>query len=74
MRCSVGHRRGSDVALLWLCCKPAATTPIQPLAWELPHAVVATLKKRQKNKRKEIWREMIAESTSENKIDGGYAN
>jgi len=28
------------LALLWLCCMPAAAASIQPLAWELPYAVV----------------------------------
>ena len=40
--CSVGHRRGLDLALLW--CRPAATAPIRPLAWELPHAKGAALR------------------------------
>ena len=36
--CGVGHRRSSDIALLWLwlCSRSAAAVPIQPLAWELP--------------------------------------
>ena len=25
-----------DLALLWLCCRLAATALIRPLAWELP--------------------------------------
>ena len=29
--CGVGHRRGSDPALLWLWCRPEATAPIRPL-------------------------------------------
>ena len=36
-------------ALLWLWCRLAAVAPIQPLAWELPYAACATLK-RQKTK------------------------
>ena len=28
MSCGVGCRRGSDLALLWLWCRLAATTPI----------------------------------------------
>ena len=32
-----------DPALLWLWCRTAAATPIQPLAWELPNAVGATI-------------------------------
>ena len=51
MRCSVGCRRGSDLALLWLWCRPAATTPIGPLAWEPPYASGAALA-RQKDKTK----------------------
>ena len=39
--CGVGHRRGSDLVLLWLWCRPTAAAPIQPLAWELPCAVGA---------------------------------
>ena len=44
----VGHRCGSDLVLLWLWCRPAAATLIQPLAWELPHAMVQPLKKKRK--------------------------
>ena len=36
MSCGVGHRCGSDPALLWLWCRPAAAALILPLAWELP--------------------------------------
>ena len=32
--CSVGHRRGWDLMLLWLWYRAAAAL-IQPLAWEL---------------------------------------
>ena len=45
MSCSVGHRCSSGLALLWLWCRLAALTPIRHLAWELPYAVGATLKK-----------------------------
>ena len=51
MSFGVSHRRGSDLALLWLGCRPAATTLIQPLAWEPPYAAGVALK-RQKEKRK----------------------
>ena len=50
MSCGVGHRRGSDPALLWLWCRLAATALIRPLAWELPYAMGAALK-RQKEKK-----------------------
>ena len=38
MSCGVGHRRGSDPALLWLWRSLAATALIGPLAWEPPYA------------------------------------
>ena len=43
--CSMGHRCSSDLALLWLWCRPVAAAPIQPIAWEFPHAVGGALKK-----------------------------
>ena len=50
--CGVGRRRGSDLALLWLWCRPVATAPIRPLAWEPPYASGAALKKKKtKNKK-----------------------
>ena len=54
VNCGVGRRRSSDPALLWLWCGPAATAPIQPLAWELLYAAEAAqeMAKRQKNKTK----------------------
>ena len=42
----VGHRHGSDPALLWLWHRPAAVAPVRPLAWEPPYAAGAALKKR----------------------------
>ena len=48
--CGVGHRLGSDPKLLWLWCRPAATTPIRPLAWEPPHAAGAALEMAKINK------------------------
>ena len=52
MSCGVGHRHGSDLALLWLWCRPAAVAPIRSLAWDLPYAVGTALKI-QKKRRKE---------------------
>ena len=50
MSCGVGHRRGSDPALLWPWRRPAAIAPIQPLSWEPPYAAGAApeIAKRQK--------------------------
>ena len=50
MSYGVGHRRGSDPMLLWLWREPAATAPIQPLAWEPPCAMGAALKRPKKKK------------------------
>ena len=51
--CGVGHRRGSDLVLLWLWCRPAATALIRPLVWEPLCAAGAALKKpKNKNKNK----------------------
>ena len=48
--CGVGHKHGSDPALLWLWCRLAATAPIRPLAWEPPYAAGAALEKDKKEK------------------------
>ena len=52
--CGVGRRRGSDLVLLWLWCRLAATPPIKPLAWELPDAmgVASKVKKEKKEEEK----------------------
>ena len=50
MRCGVGHRHGSDLALLWLWCRLAAIALIRPLPWEFPYAVAAALEKTKKKK------------------------
>ena len=58
MSCSVGHRCGSDPALLWLSCRPAAAAPIQPLGWELPYATLEALEsggKKKGKKKKRIY-------------------
>ena len=48
MSCGTGRRCGSDLALLWLWHKLAATALIRPLAWEPPHATGVALKKDKK--------------------------
>ena len=53
VNCGVGSRCGSDLALLWLWCKPAAAAPIRPLAWEPPYATGAALKSKKKKKKGE---------------------
>jgi len=54
MNCGVGRRLGSDPELLWLGCRPVATAPIGPLAWEPPYATVAALEKAKRQKKKKI--------------------
>ena len=55
MSCGVGRRHGSDLALLWLWRRLVATSPIQPLAWEPPHAVGVALKRQKtKGKKKKV--------------------
>ena len=54
MSCGVGHRCGSDPALLWLWPRPAAAAPIRPLAWEPPCAAGGALKKAKRPKKKKI--------------------
>ena len=48
MSCGVGHRHGSNPALPWLWCRPAATALIRPLALEPPDAESAALKTKKK--------------------------
>ena len=58
MSFDVGHRYGSNLALLWLWHRPAATAPIRPLPWEPPYAAAGvalekTKKTKQKHKHKQ---------------------
>ena len=52
LSCGVGCRHGSDPTLLWLWCRPVATAPIQPLAWEPPYAVGAAQRNSKKTQQK----------------------
>ena len=49
----VGCRCSSGPVWLWLWCRPRATALIGPLAWELPYAVGAALKRKKERKKKE---------------------
>ena len=46
MSCGIDQRCGSDSEVLWPWCRSAAVTPIQPLAYKLPYAVGAALKRK----------------------------
>ena len=60
MSCGGDCRHGLDLVLLWLWCRPAATAPIQPLAWELPYAAGVALKKHTHTHTKVLqWTEII---------------
>ena len=48
----VGCRCGSDPVLLWLWRRPAATAPIQPLAWEPPYVTGAAQEMAKRKKKK----------------------
>ena len=52
MSCGVGCRHGSDLALLSLWCRLAATAPIRPLAGEPQYATIMALEKMKKKKTK----------------------
>ena len=63
----VGRRRGSDPALLWLWCRPAATAPIGPLAWEPPYAMGAALEKAKTQKTENRNRQRFSKQTYDTK-------
>ena len=50
MSYGVGHRRSSDLALLWLWCRLASAAPIRPLACKPSYAEDAARKKKKKKK------------------------
>ena len=50
MSFGLGCRRGSAMVLLWLWCRLASAAPVRLLAWELPYAAGAALKKPKKTK------------------------
>jgi len=57
----VGHRLGSDPALLWLWRRLADIAHIQPLAWKLPYAPAAALRSKKKKKKKRKQKRMGGE-------------
>ena len=52
LSCDVGRGCSSDLALLWLWYRPAATVLIQLLAWEPPYASGVALKRHKDQKKK----------------------
>ena len=51
MSYGAGLRHGLDPVWLRMWHRLAAAAPVQPLAWELPYATGATLKKKRQKKR-----------------------
>ena len=59
MSCSVGHRCGLYLVLLCLWRRPEAAALILPLAWELPYAAGAAIRRQNtKNKQKTVEQEV----------------
>ena len=56
MSCGVGGRCGSD--LVWLWCRPVATTPIRSLAWEPPYATGTALKRQKEQKKMKLRKQL----------------
>ena len=50
MSYGVGRRRGSDLASLWLWCRPEAVASMRLQAWELPDVADVAKKKKKKLK------------------------
>ena len=67
MSCGVGHRHGSYPTLLWLWCRQAAITLIQPLAWELPQARRFSPKKPKEKKKKKADEKTMTAVSNERK-------
>ena len=58
MSCGVGHRRGLDPLLLWLCPRPVTAAPIGPLALEPRTGPRKRQKEKQRKEKKErgVWK------------------
>ena len=61
MSCGIDRRHGLDPELLWLWCRLTAAALIQPLAWELPCAAGAALKKQKQKQKIREGRVMVGE-------------
>ena len=59
VNCGVGYRRGLDPMLLWLWCRPMATAPILPLAWELPYAKGVAKQTNKQTKKNHVHKKLL---------------
>ena len=66
MSYGVGCRHGLDPAVLWRWCRPTATAPIGPPAWEPPHAVGVALGKAKRQKKKKKKEEVVNTANTQN--------
>ena len=53
---------------MWLWHRLAGAAPIQPLAWELPYAMGAAIKKKKKRKKEKKKKERLCSHKRPNKI------
>ena len=53
LQVGIGCGCSSNLALLWLWCRPAATAPTGPLAWEPPYAAGVALEKAKRQEEEE---------------------
>ena len=74
MSCGVGHRRGSDLVLLWLWCRPVATAPIQLTSLEtsICHECSPKKTKRPKKKKKKKEKKTVNKTVPNGSPDVGY--
>ena len=68
MSCGVGHKCGLDLVSLWLWRRPAATAPMQPLAWEPPYALGMALKRLKKKEKKDMLKESQVKGIKRDKV------
>ena len=64
MSCGVGCRCGSNLAWLWLWCRPVASALIRLLAWEPLYAEGVALEKTKKKKKKKKQQTIMRYTTS----------
>ena len=60
----------SDLALVWLWCRPGATAPIRPLPWKPTYAMGVVLKRKKKKEREREREDDGDVEQDSGKIDG----
>ena len=72
--CGAGRRHGWDLALLCLWRRVAAASLIQPLAWEIPHATGAAIKRKKIFKQKMNNNRRVPETSKRKEEYGNLKN